>query len=305
MRSSEKFPLVTIGIPLYNEEEFIEETLKSALNQTYKNLEVIVSENGSSDQSLSIVERIAQNDNRVKIVAHGTNKGPWFNFEFPLLNATGKYFMWFGAHDIMIEDYVENAVEVLTNEIGVVAVHPKIYEIKDGVIKEEFINADYSDNTNTVSGRILKSIITNGRGGAVHSIFRIEVLKKSFVDINGGDLRIILTAVSMGQIKATKNVALIMRNVRPTEDLEQRKVRYKTYGFADNWKEIRYMFPFELVSNLNYIRLKDRLVLLSNLAPALKKLYGNFSRKRFLYYHLKKLKLKTAMYVMLEYIIPH
>ena len=72
---SASLPLVSVIIPLYNMEEFVEETLRSVLTSSYRNIEVIVVDDGSSDASASIVTEIAAQDSRVTLL-HQENAGP-------------------------------------------------------------------------------------------------------------------------------------------------------------------------------------------------------------------------------------
>lgn len=63
-------PFVTIGIPVYNEEKFVAETILSALNQTYKNIRIIISDNCSTDRTFEIAAKYAQVDGRIKLIRH-------------------------------------------------------------------------------------------------------------------------------------------------------------------------------------------------------------------------------------------
>ena len=60
-------PKVSLGIPLYNESEFLEETIISLLNQTYKDIEIIAIDNNSSDGSFKILETYSEKDKRLRI----------------------------------------------------------------------------------------------------------------------------------------------------------------------------------------------------------------------------------------------
>lgn len=66
--------LVTVIVPIYNGEKYIEQTAKSILRQTYKNIELILVNDGSKDNSLDIIEKIALRDKKIKVI-NKTNGG--------------------------------------------------------------------------------------------------------------------------------------------------------------------------------------------------------------------------------------
>lgn len=92
-------PLISIGLPVFNGEPTIAKALDSILAQDYKNLELIISDNASTDRTQSICEGYAKQDNRVRYYRNHTNMGvsPNHNRVFEL--SSGKYFSW-GAHDV-------------------------------------------------------------------------------------------------------------------------------------------------------------------------------------------------------------
>jgi len=68
-------PLVTVGIPFYNSEKYLSDAVKSTLNQTYSNIEVILINDGSSDSSLKIAQEFEKKDKRVRVISDGENRG--------------------------------------------------------------------------------------------------------------------------------------------------------------------------------------------------------------------------------------
>ena len=92
---TEKQPLVNVGIPTYNRPEGLRRTLECITNQTYKNLEIIVSDNCSSDTEVQkVAEEFVNKDNSIQYFRQEENKGAGFNLKFVLKEATGEYFMW-------------------------------------------------------------------------------------------------------------------------------------------------------------------------------------------------------------------
>lgn len=104
--------LVSIIIPMYNSEKYIEKTLQSLINQTYKNIEIIVVDDGSTDQSKKNVEAIAKTEKRIKYYFQ-KNSGAPIARNNGLSKANGEYVLFFDADDILLK----NAIYDLTNNI--------------------------------------------------------------------------------------------------------------------------------------------------------------------------------------------
>lgn len=117
-------PLVTIGIPVYNGADHLAEALESVLAQDYPNLEVVVCDNASEDDTPTIVARFASKDPRVRSVRNPTNIGLLPNFRRVRDEAHGKYFGWLG-HDDLLSDpgYISAVVAFLEDHPKVVLCH--------------------------------------------------------------------------------------------------------------------------------------------------------------------------------------
>jgi glycosyltransferase involved in cell wall biosynthesis len=104
-------PLVSICVPTYNNEEHIADTLTSILQQTYRHLEIIISDDASTDRTLEIVSSLA--DERVVVIRNHRNIGAPANWFGSLQHATGKYVKIVCADDLLDPQCVERQVEVL------------------------------------------------------------------------------------------------------------------------------------------------------------------------------------------------
>lgn len=104
-------PLVSIGIPTFNREKFIGRAIESALCQDYRNLEIIISDNASTDGTMRICQMYSLRDSRIKYYRQIENIGATSNFRDVLKNATGSLFMWLGDDDWLDRLYVSQAVE--------------------------------------------------------------------------------------------------------------------------------------------------------------------------------------------------
>lgn len=104
------YPLVTIGIPTYNRAGgYLKQALESAVNQTYPNIEIIVSDNCSPDHTESLVKSFP--DPRIRYFKHAQNIGAANNFNFCLEQAKGAYFLLLHDDDLIDEDFVEICIK--------------------------------------------------------------------------------------------------------------------------------------------------------------------------------------------------
>lgn len=101
--------MISIIVPLYNTEKYIEQCIISLINQTYKNIEIIIVNDNSNDNSLNIVEKIKKNDRRIRIYNHKTNKGLSVARNTGIIHATGKYIMFCDSDEF----YNKNMCKIL------------------------------------------------------------------------------------------------------------------------------------------------------------------------------------------------
>lgn len=104
--------LLSVVIPVYNASEYLEECLTAVCNQTYRNLEIILVDDGSKDNSLAICKKFAMNDSRIKILTH-PNKGVSATRNDGIEAATGEYIFFCDADDYPEEDLADNYVNAI------------------------------------------------------------------------------------------------------------------------------------------------------------------------------------------------
>ena len=111
--------LVSVIIPLYNSERLIEKTLDSVLSQTYKNIEVLIVDDCSTDKSYDIVSRIAKNDKRVILLQNKVNSGAAVARNYGLKKSKGRYIAYIDADDLWNSDKLEKQIKFMNeNNIG-------------------------------------------------------------------------------------------------------------------------------------------------------------------------------------------
>jgi glycosyltransferase involved in cell wall biosynthesis len=92
-------PLISVVIPMYNAEKFIHRTIDSILVQQFRNFEVIIVDDGSTDSSIQIVSSIMEYDKRVRLISNGRNRGVLYSRVNGVRNAIGKYIHCMDADD--------------------------------------------------------------------------------------------------------------------------------------------------------------------------------------------------------------
>lgn len=104
---------LTIGLPVYNDKKFIQQSIDSILNQSFRDFVLIISDDCSTDGSGAICLQYAQTDSRIKYIRQEKNIGISRNMQFLLSQAKTKYFMWAGDDDIMHSDFVTKLHQAL------------------------------------------------------------------------------------------------------------------------------------------------------------------------------------------------
>lgn len=116
---------MSIGVPVFNGERYLEEALSALVRQTFFDLEIIVCDNASTDNTSGIARQFAAEDERIRYVRHPKNLGGARNFDCALQLARGTYFRWAAADDLSARTHVARCLEVLEAEPGVVLAYPR------------------------------------------------------------------------------------------------------------------------------------------------------------------------------------
>jgi glycosyltransferase involved in cell wall biosynthesis len=113
-------PRVSVGLPVYNGEQFLESALDSLLRQTYADFELIISDNASTDGTEAICRRYAALDSRVRYYRSERNRGAAWNHNRVVEIASAPYFKWAAHDDICAPAYLERCVDVLDRQPAVI-----------------------------------------------------------------------------------------------------------------------------------------------------------------------------------------
>ncbi|MBL6448102.1 glycosyltransferase family 2 protein [Fulvivirga sp. 29W222] len=195
-----KRPLVTIGIPTYNGGSSLRRAVQSALDQDYDHLEILIADNGSTDETPELCHELVKLFPFIKYIRHPENIGMLGNFEFLLQNASGDYFMWLAVDDTLTKHTVSRCVDFLERNNDFVLASGTIEYNVNGKVVEFERGFDFYQHSaiNRVMGYYLKVI----HGAMYHGIMRTKQAQQ--VDIRrviGCDWHFVANMAFIGKIR--------------------------------------------------------------------------------------------------------
>ena len=115
-------PLITVIIPVYNSEKTIKSAIRSVQNQNFRDIEILLIDDCSTDKSLSIIKQLQFEDSRIKIIKNKINRGPLFSKSLAALNSKGKYTILLDSDDLFVNEnlFVTCYREAETNNIDII-----------------------------------------------------------------------------------------------------------------------------------------------------------------------------------------
>ncbi len=127
-----EIPRLSIGLPVYNGEKYLIETFDAILGQTYKDFELIISDNASTDGTADICRRYERDDSRIRYIRQPHNIGAAPNHNFVFQQSRGEFFKWLGADDLYARELLARCVAALDEHPDVVLAHSWTAAIDSG-----------------------------------------------------------------------------------------------------------------------------------------------------------------------------
>lgn len=147
MKQGKANPFVSVIMPVYNSESFVEKAVRSILNQTYKNFEFIIIDDASTDNTLSILKKLKKKDRRIILIQNKENLGVTKSLNKGLELAKGKYIIRMDADDWAYPKRFQFQVELMESHPEVV-VSGSYIEICDNSLKTKYIRKYHLDDAN-------------------------------------------------------------------------------------------------------------------------------------------------------------
>lgn len=166
-----KAPKVSVGLPVYNGERYVRATLEGLLAQSFTDLEIIASDNASTDSTAEILAEFARRDRRIAVHRFSSNQGPVANYNKVAELARGEYFMWAAADDAHAPTFVSRCAEVLDHDPTVVIAHGETSIIDEqGAVMRAYDYAPNIDSTD-IAERFHELITVDHRRHGAFEIF--------------------------------------------------------------------------------------------------------------------------------------
>ncbi|MDD5322845.1 MAG: glycosyltransferase [Methylococcales bacterium] len=219
-----KTPLVSVIITCYNREEYIAEAIESVLHQNYQNLEIIISDNCSTDRSLEIINRYKA-DERIKVFTNTFNTGMIKNFQKATELAKGKYITYVSSDDYFIDnEFISDAVNKFERHERVSIVASDWKQMQNSsetgfcaknfyFLDKKFFNFDNIASGKDVFLSFAKASGSIGTGGAMFSRRYLLELNPPFLDdVNGYmDFRLSLLLNLKGDVAYIPRITYVWR----------------------------------------------------------------------------------------------
>lgn len=223
-------PLVSVGIATYNRPEGLRRTLECITRQTYKNLDIIISDNCSPGPEVDgVVRFFLSMDNRIRYYKQEKNIGMTLNFNFVLDKANGEYFMWGSDDDLWHEDFISSCVSSLAKNKNIGLAFCDFVNIDTfGRIIRNYPSLIFLSGINNYSlmYRYLQSPEICGKCNIFMGVYRIDICKdiwKKLVssdEVWGGDNCMVLGVLARSGIMIDPRVLFFKRITRNTDVID-------------------------------------------------------------------------------------
>jgi glycosyltransferase involved in cell wall biosynthesis len=253
--------LVSIGMPVHNGAKYLRRAIDSLLCQTFRDFELIVSDNGSNDETWSILKEYEAIDKRIQLHKQIHNIGAENNFSFVLQKATGAYFMWAACDDWWDPEFIRQLAEGLDTHpkhgVAMCSVH-RVNE--DGTLVDKVIYAGKDALTNMSYREVFRRMAKIHSSPPIHlfiyGLFRTGFIKAVLIQPIQKSIaadRILMSEVALAIHFYSNPNVLHIRTVSRLSLSERYAEENIGQVWNDDLREMKYMFLFlmRLISSRN------------------------------------------------------
>ncbi|NJN61437.1 MAG: glycosyltransferase [Coleofasciculaceae cyanobacterium RL_1_1] len=193
--------LVTIAIPTYNRIDSLKKSVQSALNQDYDHIEIVISDNASSDETYEFCRELELTDSRIRYIRNAENVGGVRNFELSLAASQGDFFMWLGDDDWLDSNYVSSCLTLLNSNPDCILTYGQAQYISQSTGKLLYKGRNFSLEEESSTQRVLSYYQAVSDNGIFYGLMRREYISQlRFQSVMGGDWLLIASMAFWGKL---------------------------------------------------------------------------------------------------------
>jgi glycosyltransferase involved in cell wall biosynthesis len=206
-------PLISIGMPVYNCEAYLRQALNSLLKQTYQDLELIISDNASTDGTANICAEYASRDKRIRYIRQPHNIGAPRNWNAVVYEARGEFFKWASGNDYCAPDTLALCLAAMQREPDIVLAYGRTELVDNDGVSLGIYEGDLNINEARPSDRfeqVLKRLALNN---AQQGLIRTDPLRRTKLDrfYPGGDIPLMAELALYGRFILLPHMMLYRR----------------------------------------------------------------------------------------------
>lgn len=281
-------PIVSVGMPVFNGLPYVEEAVRSLLGQSWADFELVISDNASTDGTVEFLERVAQQDSRIRLHRNDQNLGAVANFNRVLSLANGQYFMWAGADDVWEPTYIESVLQALRSSPRAVLsfsaldwIGPNRDRVRD---YPELHSLSHYDRLE----RLRRFILMPEEEGKANLIYGLAH-KSTFDRVNGlrdwgtsvgADMHFVFNMLSQGDVAFVPDLLFHKRATLP--------IRFQSQSYSTNFRRfldgvtdwLWFIRGYVGVISENSFGREEQASLFIALATRTSRYYANYARKK-------------------------
>jgi len=208
---------VTLAMPIYNGEQYVEETLRSILAQDFADFELIITDNASTDRTEEICRGFAARDQRIRYVRNERNLGASANYNLGLSLATGEFFKWCAHDDLISPNCIGALVNALEQDSEAVGAFPKTECIDETGAVIPLVGEPLPDRRGlTPAQRFMRGVREGGTMFEIFGLFRRDVLHKTMLHLPyyGSDRALLAEVALLGEFVRVPTATFFNREHR-------------------------------------------------------------------------------------------
>ena len=238
-------PGVSIGVPVYNADQFLAQALEAIVRQTYRDLEIIICDNASTDSTQAICEMFAARDDRIRYVRHPVNLGAPDNFNRSFTLSSRRFFKWAAHDDLIAPAFVERCLAALDEAPDAALAFTRIASIGDDARQVELLPPVLPQLAGQRPDRRLAQVATVRHGGFhLWGLMRADLLAETGLHgrYPGGD-KVLLAEMALRGRFVVVDEPLFMLRQHAGRSVKAMPSVYLRAAWHDPSRSPRFLFP--------------------------------------------------------------